>query len=286
MKADQIWHENIFRLRSLHVEGPRPAGTLRIAALGDSFTWGDKIPRTEDLWPSVLERSLAENGRPTHVINLGQNGYTTVNEAETLRRIGWRFDPHIVLLQFTLNDPLPSRPGFWSERERWLFPTWPLIPPLDEKLRANSYLYAWLNDSFVSLQMAWRHPDGYAPLFDDGFHGWRDCRLALQEMADETRRRGVPMLMVLFPIFHQGDLDEQSYPNLDLHRKVEAAAREAGLPCLDLRPVFAREDPHSLRWRAFPWDGHPGVDAHRLAGRAVAAELERLALIPSPREPE
>jgi len=86
----------------------KPAGTLRIAVLGDSYTEALQLPM-EQAWWSVLgkelERCSGTGGRQVEVINFGVSGYGTAQELLTLRHKVWAYDPDMVILGFlTGND--------------------------------------------------------------------------------------------------------------------------------------------------------------------------------------
>src|SRR6266403_352890 len=86
----------------------KPAGTLRIAVLGDSYVEGMNVP-LEKTFPAVLERELSScaalGDRQVEVINFGVSGYGTAQELLTLREHVWKYDPDIILLAFyTGND--------------------------------------------------------------------------------------------------------------------------------------------------------------------------------------
>lgn len=281
---DRLWENNRQRFRSFHLEAPKDNGVFRIVTLGDSFTWGDKIASTQDTWPYVLERACVAKRPGVQVINLARPGFTTVNEEEMLNRFGWGFKPDLIVLQYFLNDPLPSGPGFQAQGEEWMqAPTWPLLPYLHRTLDRGSYLYSLLNQEFSSLQrrcLGLRNMT-YADLFADDFTGWQESRRALQNMAKACPPK-VPILLVLFPSFQNG-LDEHSYPYLALHAKIMSAAAELGLPAVDLRPVYERIDPRGPSWWAISLDTHPGVRAHRVAGEAIAEEIKRRHFLPAHR---
>ena len=69
------------------------------------------------------------------------------------------------------------------------------------------------------------------------------------------------------------DLSTKGYRYLEVHEKIRRAAEAVDLPLLDLRPVFASRDPRGRSWWALPCDWHPGVEAHRAAGEALASEI-------------
>lgn len=278
---DALAKQSMMSFRSLHADHPKSKDAFRILALGDSFTWGVGIPHTEDVWPYVLERNLQPSVRPIEVINAGIPTYTTVNEAEVLATRGWSFELDVVALEFTLNDALPSGPNFFRRSDDWFFGTAHLIPLLHQVLHERSYFYSFLDGRFQALQMQ-RHPSGFTPLYEENYDGWRACRAALRDMAAACRQRQVRMVLMLFPFFVPGRLDEASYPYLEIHRKVMAAAEQAGIPALDLQPLFARFNRDGSSWWALPNDAHPNVEAHRLAGEALAGKLRELNWLPSP----
>ncbi|PYS73685.1 MAG: G-D-S-L family lipolytic protein [Acidobacteria bacterium] len=86
----------------------KPANTVRIAVLGDSFTEAMHLPMEQTFW-YLLQQKLQDcnafPGRQVEVINFGVSGYGTAQELMTLRQEVWNYLPDIVLLAFTtLND--------------------------------------------------------------------------------------------------------------------------------------------------------------------------------------
>jgi lysophospholipase L1-like esterase len=81
----------------------KPKDTLRIAAIGDSFTANYNLP-LEQSWWKVLETRLNEcpalGGRKVEVLGFGAGGYGTGQELLMLRQRVWKYQPDIVLLQF------------------------------------------------------------------------------------------------------------------------------------------------------------------------------------------
>src|SRR5215218_7606776 len=85
----------------------KPANTLRIAVVGDSYAEAFQVEREQAFW-SVLERKLREcpalAGREVEVINFGVSGYGTAQELLTLREKVWSYAPDVVLLAVTTNN--------------------------------------------------------------------------------------------------------------------------------------------------------------------------------------
>ncbi|MDJ0787399.1 MAG: SGNH/GDSL hydrolase family protein [Myxococcota bacterium] len=279
---DRIWEQNELRLRSLNLERGRQPGVTRILVLGDSFSWGDKIARTRDTWPYVLESQLRRDGHRVEVVSLAKGGFTTVNHGERLDAMGWEFEPDLVLLQSYLNDPLPSGPGYRREGERWLYRLWPLLPGLHDRLDRASYLYSFLNARFAVLQGRVRELQDYHALYRDDFEGWLAAQKALAGMASAASERGVPLLGVLFPSFSVASLHEAAYPYVGVHEKIARVHDELEIPLLDLREALAQRDPKGVAWWALPCDAHPSQEAHALAGAVLAEWLPELGVLARP----
>lgn len=97
-----------------------PQGTLRIAAFGDSFTFGDEVG-PDETWEAALERALAERGVAAEVLNFGVNAYGVDQAYLRWRRDGRRFRPDVVLLGFqpenVLRDLNVFRPLYFAGTE-------------------------------------------------------------------------------------------------------------------------------------------------------------------------
>jgi hypothetical protein len=201
---DRIWTDNIFGFRST-IDDVRGTGKRRIVTLGDSFTWGDKILSTDDTWPARLQAALdfGHEGE-FEVINMARRGYTTLNEAETLRRIGWQFDPEVVILQFFINDALESGPNF--DRGGHTQP-YQLVPQrFRTPLIAKSALLDATEQVLLKLHFRWGGTQaGWQGLYEDEAPGWKQMQLAFAEIGAGAAERGVPVLFVIFPYLYPGE---------------------------------------------------------------------------------
>jgi hypothetical protein len=84
----------------------RPAGTLRIALVGDSFIEAFEVP-FEKTVGEVLEHRLSSlRGTPVEVLNFGQGGYGTSQELLTLKHEVWKYSPDLILLAVTTGNDI------------------------------------------------------------------------------------------------------------------------------------------------------------------------------------
>ncbi len=87
----------------------KPADTLRIAVLGDSYVEALQVPLEETFW-AVLERELSRcSYKKVEAFNFGVGGYGTAQELLTLKYFVWQYHPDLVILAFlTGNDILDN----------------------------------------------------------------------------------------------------------------------------------------------------------------------------------
>jgi len=282
-RYDRSWERNVFGFRSDHESIARKPGVSRVITLGDSFTWGDKIARTEDTWSSQLEKGLGQAypGAAFEVINMGRSGFTTANEAEHLRRLGWQFDPDLVVIQFLANDALPSSPDFGSEGEVWLFPQHSLLPV---RFRSgpvrSSALLSFLDGQYNGLRLGRDPYRKYFELFEADALGWQQLQYAFAEIADSATARRVPVVLVIFPSFIPGIWTAESHPLSPLYQKIRGVAEEIGFHVLDLSSAFAEDGGDWRRWWATPYDRHPSPEGHAAAARTLLQDIVNSGWLP------
>jgi hypothetical protein len=76
-----------------------------IAVIGDSHTYSGRSARRENSFPAGLEHHLKTlTGKNIKVLNFGVPGYNMAQELEVLRAKVLPFKPHLVILQYCVND--------------------------------------------------------------------------------------------------------------------------------------------------------------------------------------
>ena len=90
-------------------------GTKRIVVLGDSFGFGYGV-NLEETSLSLLEKHLeSDDATEIEIINLSVSGFSTAEELIALETEGVRYQPDLVLVYWTLMDPvLNERAGLFE----------------------------------------------------------------------------------------------------------------------------------------------------------------------------
>jgi lysophospholipase L1-like esterase len=125
-------HTNSFGLRSPEVAVPKPAGTIRILLLGDSFTFGLRVNDSQ-----VFARRLEERLRNSYgfssveVVNAGVLSYCPLLEYLQYRDQLHILEPDLAVLNFDMSDVQDhmaySRDSVWSSDGLPLFVTEPSL---------------------------------------------------------------------------------------------------------------------------------------------------------------
>lgn len=100
----------------------KPAGSFRVAVLGDAFVEARQVDAEKTFW-RLLGRNLgsciALGGKQVEVLNFGIGGYATTEELLTLRRDVLRFSPDLVLLGFFADNDVHDNSKALSLATTW-----------------------------------------------------------------------------------------------------------------------------------------------------------------------
>jgi lysophospholipase L1-like esterase len=251
-------HTNSLGMRDAEPKSPKPLGELRVAALGDSVTFGWAV-RAEEAWPAVLER-LIQARRPCDVLNFGVSGYSSRDEAVVLRAKALPLQPDVIVVGYFLNDPEANAVSplhLWFQDAPWWERT-RIVTLLTRKARADEMRKLGGGNFY-----RWLHAREGAP--------WKSAQAALADIASAARAANVPVLVAIFPTWF-GYADLGAYPYEDLHAQVASEAEKNGLKALDLLPAFRASGLSVAELKVD--DEHPSARGQEIAARAIFAALE------------
>ncbi|MBN1878841.1 hypothetical protein JW823_01925 [bacterium] len=283
-------------LRDREYAIPKPTGIRRIIAIGDSVTYGLGV-RAEDTFAKQLEALFRTDdksrGNKVEILNMGVNGYKTVQEVEHLKTSGLRFEPDIVLLTYNLNDPgdfSRELPYFnsWQNR-KWTTESMSLPARFWARLTQYSELAFMIEYRTLRLRLGKvverkqaleqaqtesqenaredrrRHYDGYFHLYRNA-----DAMTALGRSLDELQQmsvnNGFQVVFAIFPLL----MDFQDYRWLDLHKQIMEMAEQRGFHTVDLLPALksAVTSATELQRRHDDFE-HPNPLGHRIAAETL-----------------
>lgn len=251
------YRTNAAGFRDAEFSQPRLPHTLRIALLGDSFTFGAGV-KQEHLVATFLEPLLSQKaGCPVEVYNFGVSGYGTQQEAVIFDAKVLAYQPDMLIVWYFHNDV--EQQGDEQRKITIKDMAW-LWPPLPEVSRLGKTLQARLTGTAFQRQEALY----YEP------HGtrWQQTAGYMAQMVRSAQTHSVKPLLFVHPTLNYSF---QKYPLNALHQQVLDAARNAGFTAYDLLPAFEKQDAVALRVHAS--DAHPNEIAHRLAAEYAADKI-------------
>ncbi len=242
----------------------RKRDALRVAVVGDSFAIGEGN-LVDDAFPARLERLLNLNAgtRPVAVAVYARKGTSTEQQRGFLQR-ALRDGADLVILAIVLNDTeTRGDPSLAARREATL----PRVPAgWTLALARHSHLFRLAYHKLERARAGRALLAYYRHNFQPDYVGWQRFREALGDIAERCRRRGVPLVAVVFPGMFR--LEDGRYPFRYAHERVGEELSEASVPHLDLLDRFLGRS--ELRLAAQPGlDGHPNEIAHRIAATAI-----------------
>lgn len=253
---------NLFGFRGPAPTVKKPPGVVRIACLGDSFTFGEGV-RYEDTWPAVLATQLNKSGfngaKRVETINAGIQGYGLLDELLWYGVRIEKFDPDIVVLAFFMNDLMDTKQ------------TIQINDTMNRQApKTGLAKYSAVAAYFQHEARARRLQKVFFQSIRNSFDaaGRSTLNEALAGFREYTSKHGVRLVVVVFPVLWGLDGD---YPLRAQHEMVAAVCDKAGIEHIDLLDVYKGRHAETL-W-VHPTDQHPNEIAQRLAAEAIARQL-------------
>lgn len=261
---------NALGLRGRELEIEKPAGTLRVIALGDSCTFGSGAG-AQETYPAQLEQRLLAM-RPdlrVEVVNAGVPGFTSYQALRWLETEGFAMSPDVVVFATGVNDATPARAGgkrqFGAGRE----------------LTDREYAQALRSQAGWGItRLLWRQGIHLAAAPSSGPASVKR-RVPLEEyegnlaaLASQAEANGATPVILSWPFEHQ-IRGEPAFNELEAEaRRYQVAAREAArrndVLFVDLAPALAgRED-------LFIDMVHLNASGYGVVAEAVATALKPL----------
>ncbi|PIR50098.1 hypothetical protein COU79_01300 [Candidatus Peregrinibacteria bacterium CG10_big_fil_rev_8_21_14_0_10_54_7] len=240
---------NSFGYRTPEISVEKPKNTKRILILGDSVSMGFAL-RDHESYPRFLEEDLnnhfAKQGeqQTIQVFNAATPGNATFQEYHDLKR-NLQFDPDIIILQFTLNDVVPSHDEsiyqllheadlthienkfaqfqdyLWGKKKL------PRLFSIDYRLRQHSALYLFLKDVYSRMQFGDTTGNNIVanaqkkeivlvrdlvskPTNPEIEESWKTTLGLMREMTNLANQRGIPFIILATPWDFQMERTTQS----------------------------------------------------------------------------
>jgi lysophospholipase L1-like esterase len=249
----------------------KPAGTLRIACLGDSVTFG----RPDANFPEALQKTLTEQlGRPVEALNFGVPGYSSYQGLKLLPHVLADYHPDVVIILFGWNDHWLAK-GF-PDKDQVVSAV--KVPPRANPLR-RLRLYQFILRAVSIARTGLSAPAPVPRVSPD------DYRANLKAMVELCHQSGAQPILATAPsAIASGQVPEfllslhfiNSASDLGrLHDQYNVIVRNAGLdaPLIDLDQAFQKADLKTLFNDPAKDVVHPNAAGYQLITNELARRL-------------
>jgi lysophospholipase L1-like esterase len=255
--------------------GPKPPGAIRILCLGDSITFGYRVPvvwpeRPKDYapdwlpYPMLLEQRLraANPGRPVEVIALAVPGYTSYQGLVWLRRDIDYLQPDIVTACFGWNDVgLRTQTDGETMPVDWIHVTSRRLMSYSQAL---THFTQWLKRRGRGSSNT---PAATAAAATTPRVPQAEYVNNLLEIARLGQSRGAAALIIA-PVYRDAVTNPHEAALIKGHRDaLRSAAQQAGIPYLEIQELTETNYPATNR--LFGELIHPNHEGHRLMATAL-----------------
>ncbi len=257
----------------------------RVLLLGDSFAMGYGVERGQ-LFADRLEAELRVD-----VVNAGTGGYEIVQQPRLLAELGPKLSPDLVVYALYLGNDLAQNDE-WEVRPdgtlRSLEREYPVRRPGEWKLArlVRNAIYG-VRKSRGEQDGEWLPFEGYLGLCErelgeEAAGDYEEADRLLGDLAEQGRRLGAPLLVVLLPYRSMVEVEARSslaqrIPELEDRYDLSRPAREIGarmtargIDHVDATPFLAEEHRRLGVPLYYPVDGHLTREGHEAVARFLA----------------
>lgn len=254
-----FWEEEIDRFKP----GERHDDVVVVAAVGDSFTWGQGLSDSTLRYTDRLDDML---GDKVEILNFGHGGYNTRDMVTRVLPVVKELKPDLVVYFYLSNDihdgigmasPQPKERSKWGRR-------------LLVGLPAYNYIYWKVLAAFEFREEAVRGYNALYSRYQDATN-FADHEKDLKQFADEVRELGAVPVVVNLPFPH---LWSQATPELreQIIGKILAALEATEMPVLDLSELEKTYPVGSFEVNSM--DAHPSATVHEAIAERVKPWLQ------------
>lgn len=265
---------NGFGYRDDHFFQDKDKKELRLAIVGDSFTWGQGVENYQDRFSNILGQKLAERcGEPNRVktYNLAQPGENISNYLDELIRMNrFKFDGAII--GYYLNDIESGesiRNKQYCYQDLFRYKNNKLLSAIFDNSYSLQYLWTRINSGFIFPKFNNAcYKDSIQSKFDDP-EIWLKHLISLKEIFDYNQKRNIKTMVTIFPFLNQIGPD---YPAYEITTKITRFLDDNQIPYVDLTSAYSRYTAKDLI--ANSHDFHPSELAHKIAAEELFELLD------------
>ncbi len=198
------YQHNSIGFRDIERTFEKPAGTFRILALGDSFTYGAGV-KIDETYPSVLEKRLqsrtGSHPKKIEIIRAGISRAFPEVERKVLQTYGMKYHPDLIMVGFLPNDivdTLMAEEAVHVTPSGYLMSGTTQMSAFKEWFYLHSHLWRLLRYKLYDLKskIAWKQKYSDSAFTQKAWNKIKEEYVLINEIAKENK---MPFLLVYIP---------------------------------------------------------------------------------------
>lgn len=255
-------HLNKDGMRDKDFSLEKPADTIRIAVIGDSYTFGSGVKDINLTYSKILEKELnkLDDDKTYEVLNFGVPGYDAPQELDMLKNKALNYNPDIIIIGYSVNDVVNIDSSINKS------PDMISIPFIGFWLRQVSYSYYFLetrtNRFLENIGVRTSYEITLLEVYNSELNQ-NHSRILYKEIAELTNANDISVILVNFPITY----NLKNYPFSIITNFSRSVAEENGFYFIDLTKPFSEFKPEELI--VSKYDRHPNELGHEIAAENI-----------------
>jgi len=264
---------NSDNMRDINYNIEKEEGTIRVAAIGDSFTFGSGVKDVNKTYSAVLEKLLNEKypSKNIEVLNFGIPGYDSIDELKVIRDKAMKYNPDIIIIGYVANDLINVDPNLtsqkWSNYE---------IPYIGFILRNKLYSYYFIESRVNRFLENIGVKENWVYLLNESYSSElnREYNLDIyKQIGNITKENNISVLVVSFPLI----TNFENYPLNIIDDFAENISIQNNFSYLKILPYYSEYEPNELVVNKY--DSHPNELGHEIVAKALLDKFINLKLI-------
>lgn len=254
------WHNRTVKENSLGFWDDEVPPQIKVAVVGDSFTWGQGIPARKLRFTDRLSEKTG-----VKFWNFGRPGASTQQESKEILPVVAAHHPKVVFLCYLTNDIACQEEPF--------DPPVPSLTAWQRGLIRASPTYNYLYLKF--LGRASENDAGQRYFFTLLYNYWKEQSMAahaqeIKATIEQIQKMGAQPVAVILPFPHMFYRVQPEYRK-KVYDSVAQAFHAAGAPVIELQDL---EETYPVgRFEVGPLDSHPSARVHEAIAERLAAWL-------------
>jgi len=261
----------------------KPKKGPRALLLGDSFTFGYGVDRPY-IFADLLEEKLG-----IEILNTASGGFDLIHQVQWMKYYGKKYSPDLIIYMLYLGNDLVGN-WRWERKSGNIFSsTHPTVRSHRDIKLVTLLKILRHRLVFHRVNQKWKLPEEYLALTannlsPEAVKNYEYSKSLLTELSEETKKAGIPLLVVLIPYKTMVESEDQMKLadqirnfNLlyDLHqpnRQVSGWLQEMKVPFLDLTPELKKLSNTEAFY--YKKDGHFTRHGHQTVASIISDFLQ------------